>query len=43
MEDAHDNIQVIWKGLMYFIHPTLPKCGSEDVSGYGLHSRDVKR
>jgi hypothetical protein len=27
---------------IYGNRPTLPKCGREDVSGYGLRSRDVK-
>jgi hypothetical protein len=40
-EDAQDRVK--WKGLIYGNRPTLPKCGREDVSGYGLRSRDVKR
>jgi hypothetical protein len=29
--------------FLYCDRPTLTKCGREDVSGYGLYYRDVKR
>jgi hypothetical protein len=40
-EDVQDRVR--WKGLTYRNRQTLPKCGREDVSCYGLCSRDVKR
>jgi hypothetical protein len=40
-EDAQDRVR--WKGVTYGNRPTLPKCGNEDVSCYGLRPRDVKR
>jgi hypothetical protein len=40
-EDAQDRVR--WKGLIYGNRPAVPQCGREDVSGYSLRPRDVKR